>query len=195
MTKLGYRVISLRIAAAMRLAYMKAVLNQPISTLDLIPPGQTAAIITNTANTMQIGISERLSMFITGISLVISATIIAFVNDWKLTLVTSSGLVLIAITYAITIPIIVKNMKQVEDSEIKCSAVAAEAFSTVRMIAACGAQEKMAKRYSYWVEESRKRGHKMSKYVALQQGVGKYWLCFFDETELTDWKVFFTVYA
>jgi len=158
----------------MRLAYMKSVLNSPISMLDLIPPGQTAAIITNTANTMQIGISERLSNFITGISLVISATVIAFVYDWKLTLVTSSGLVLIGITYAITIPIVVKNMKGVEDSEIKCSAVAAEAFGTVRMIAACGAQEKMAQRYGHWVEESRKRGQKMSKWVAVQQGVGEF---------------------
>jgi ATP-binding cassette, subfamily B (MDR/TAP), member 1 len=152
---------------------MKSVLNQPISTLDAIPPGQTAAIITNTANTMQLGISERLSMFISGIALVVASTVIAFAYNWKLTLVTSSGLVIIGLCYAITIPLIVKKMKQVEDSEIKSSAVAAEAFSTVRMIAACGAQGKMANRYRYWVEESRRRGLKMSKYVAVQQATSE----------------------
>jgi ATP-binding cassette, subfamily B (MDR/TAP), member 1 len=156
----------------MRLAYMKALLNLPISALDAIPPGQTAAIITNTANTMQLGISEKLAIFISGVSLVVSAVVIAFIYQWKLTLVTSSGLVIISICYAVTIPLVVKNMKQVEDSEIKSSAVAAEAFSTIRMIAACGAETKMAKRYAYWVEESRKRGLKMSKFIAIQQAIG-----------------------
>ena len=157
----------------MRLAYMRSLLNQPISSLDAIPPGQTASIITNTANTMQLGISEKLALFISGISLVISAMVIAFIFNWKLTLVTSSGLVVIGICYGVTIPLVVKKMKQVEESEIGASAVAAEAFSTVRMIAACGAESKMSARYRYWAEESRRRGLSMSKFVAVQQAIGE----------------------
>lgn len=172
--QLGFRIISLRISASVRLAYMKALLNQPISALDAIPSGQTAAIITNTANAMQLGISERLALFITGISLVTSAIIIAFIFNWKLTLVTSSGLVIIGLTYSVTIPLVVKKMKQVEESELGASAVAAEAFGAVRMIAACGAEHKMAGRYRYWAEETRRRGLKMAKFVAIQQSIGRY---------------------
>jgi ATP-binding cassette, subfamily B (MDR/TAP), member 1 len=158
----------------MRLAFLKSLLNQPISILDLVPPGQTAAIITNTANTMQLGISEKLATFIQGISLVVSAMAIAFAHNWKLTLVTSSGLVIIAACYGFTIPLVVGKMKQVEESEIGAGAVAAEAFGSVRMIAACGAESKMAKRYTYWANESKIRGLGMSKIIAIQQAVGKF---------------------
>ncbi|KAK3375917.1 P-loop containing nucleoside triphosphate hydrolase protein [Lasiosphaeria ovina] len=49
------------------------------------------------------------------------------------------------------------------------STTANELFSSIRMIAACGAEEKMAKRYSGWVDESRRRGLKMSPLIAAQQ--------------------------
>ncbi|KAK3401641.1 P-loop containing nucleoside triphosphate hydrolase protein [Sordaria brevicollis] len=49
------------------------------------------------------------------------------------------------------------------------STVANEVLSSMRMVAACGAQGKMAKRYIKWVDESRHRGLKMSPIIALQQ--------------------------
>ncbi|KAH6842615.1 P-loop containing nucleoside triphosphate hydrolase protein [Chaetomium sp. MPI-CAGE-AT-0009] len=49
------------------------------------------------------------------------------------------------------------------------STTANEIFSSVRMVAACGAEEKMAGRYAKWVDESRRRGLKMSPIIALQQ--------------------------
>ena len=152
---------------------MRSVLGQPISVLDTLPPGQAAAIITITANILQIGISEKLSIFIQGTTLVVAAIIISFYYSWSLTLVTSSGLLFIAIFYAITIPFLVKRLKQVEQADIKASAIASEVFSSVRMVAACGAEEKMAKRYSHWVEESLRRGRSMSPMVAIQQAPGK----------------------
>jgi ATP-binding cassette, subfamily B (MDR/TAP), member 1 len=167
-------MVGLRISATIRLAYMTSLLRQPISGLDAIPPGQTAAVITNTANAMQLGISERLATFVSGVSLVISAMIIAFLYNWKLTLVTSSGLVIIILCYSITVPLVVKKMKQVEESEIKAAGVATEAFGNVRMIAACGAESKMTTRFKYWAEETQKRGLKMAKFMAAQQAIGQY---------------------
>ncbi|KAH8902161.1 P-loop containing nucleoside triphosphate hydrolase protein [Coniochaeta sp. PMI_546] len=49
------------------------------------------------------------------------------------------------------------------------STTANEIFGSVRMVAACGAESKMAKKYAGWVDESRRRGLKMSPIVALQQ--------------------------
>ncbi|KAK3492300.1 P-loop containing nucleoside triphosphate hydrolase protein [Neurospora hispaniola] len=81
---------------------------------------------------------------------------------WSLTLVTSSGLVLIIVVYAATTPFLVKHMNGVQYADLQASIVANEVFSSIRMIAACGAQEKMAKRYVKWVDDSRHRGLKMS---------------------------------
>jgi ATP-binding cassette subfamily B (MDR/TAP) protein 1 len=157
----------------MRLAYMKALFKQPISVLDVLPPGQTAAIITITAGILQIGISERLSMFLQSTSLVITALIIAFLESWLLTVVTLSGLVFITVFYGATMPILVKMLKEVEHADRMSSGIASEVFSSIRMVTACGAESKMAKRYASWVEESRRRGLKMSPLVAIQQAPGK----------------------
>ena len=166
--------MSIRISAAMRLAYMKALFSQPISVLDTLPPGQTAAIITTTANILQIGISEKLSMFVQNTSLVITALVIAFHYSWLLTLVTSSGLLFIVVFYSITIPFLVKMMKEVEHADRMSSSIASEVFGSIRMVAACEAEGKIAKRYSAWVEESRRRGLLMSPLVAIQQSPGKF---------------------
>ncbi|KAB5542845.1 ABC transporter-like protein [Coniochaeta sp. 2T2.1] len=164
----GFRMASLRISAAMRLEYMRCLFRQPISTLDALPPGQTAAIITITASVLQVGISEKLSQFLQSSSLVIAAVVIAFAYSWSLTLVTSSGLVLIIAVYGITTPFMVKLLGEVQHADIQASTVASEIFSSVRMVAACGAESKVAKRYAGWVDESRRRGLRMSPIVALQ---------------------------
>ena len=164
---------SMRISAEIRLEYMRSLFAQPISTLDILPPGQTAAIITITASTLQAGISEKLSAFLQSCSTVTSAFVIAMCYSWRLALVTSSGLVCIIITYAATTPFLVKTLNEVQHADIQASTVANEIFSSIRMIAACEAEKKMAKRYGRWVDESRRRGLKMSPLIAMQQAPGK----------------------
>jgi ABC-type bacteriocin/lantibiotic exporter with double-glycine peptidase domain len=119
------------------------------------------------------GISERMSIFFQSISLVFTALVISFQYSWRLTLVTSSGLLAIVGFYAVTLPKLVKLLKDVEEADRMASSVASETFSSVRMVAACGAEDKMENRHSTWVEESRRRGMLLSPLVALQQAPGK----------------------
>ncbi|KAF2973302.1 hypothetical protein GQX73_g319 [Xylaria multiplex] len=166
---LGFRMLSIRISSAMRLVYVKALLELPVSLLDTQPPGQIAAIITTTANTLQIGISEKLALVLQSLSAVVTALIVAYTHSWKLSLVTSSGILLITICYCVTIPFLVRNMKRVEDANIQASAVASEAFSSIRMVAAFGAERKMVQRYRKWVDEANRRGLSLSGIIAVQQ--------------------------
>lgn len=166
-------MMSLRISSSLRLAYVKALLELPVSLLDTQPPGQIAAIITTTANTLQIGISEKLAIVIQTLSLLATALIVAYTHSWKLSLVTSSGLLLITVCYCITIPFLVKNMKQVEDANIMASAVASETFASIRMVAAFGAELKVVERYRKWVDESSRRGLRLSVIIAIQQATSK----------------------
>lgn len=170
--QLGFNVMSIRVASSLRMAYLKAVLSHRVSMLDAQPPGQLAAILTGTANKMQVGISEKFALLIQSIALMIGAMVNAFYHSWKLTLVTSSGLLLIIITYCITTPFVVKNQKHVESMNIKASGVASEAFAAIKMIASCGAEMKMVKKYDGWVSQSRLRGMRLSKIVAVQKGIG-----------------------
>jgi ATP-binding cassette, subfamily B (MDR/TAP), member 1 len=168
----SFRMVGIRMSAAIRLAYLQALFSQSIAVLDTLPPGQTASTITTTANILQIGISEKLAIFIQFTSLMITAIILAFRFSWSLTLVTSSVLLFIAATYGVIVPLLIKMNKEVEHADGKASAIASETFGSIRMIAACGAEERMAKRYSKWIQESRRRGLKLSPVVGVQFSPG-----------------------
>ncbi|RYP42323.1 hypothetical protein DL767_000245 [Monosporascus sp. MG133] len=96
----------------------------------------------------------------------------------------SVGLSIIAACYGITTPSVSKSMKQVEDANIKASSVATEALSSIRMIAAYGAETKMIRKYGRWVDESRHRGLGLSKVVGFQQAIAS--------EDIVLWNVNFT---
>ncbi|TAQ89536.1 hypothetical protein B7494_g2142 [Chlorociboria aeruginascens] len=161
-----FRMISLRISAKLRREYLKALFSLPIAVVDTLPSGLASNTITTTANVLQIGISEKLGIFFQFTALAISAIIIAF--NWALTLVTSSTLLFVGIVYGTIIPIIMKMTREVEHADGKASSIAGEVLGSIRMIVACGAEGRIAQRYSGWIEESRRRGLKMSLYVGAQ---------------------------
>ena len=111
-------------------------------------------------------------MFLQSCSLVITALVIAFYYDWILTLVTSSGLLVILGFYFYTIPYLVSGLKNVEEADRIGSSIASELFASIRVVAACGAEGRMAKKYAKWVEESKRRGLSLSPLVAIQQAPG-----------------------
>ena len=163
-----FRIVGLRMSAKLRLEYLKALFSLPVSTLDTLPSGQASNTITTTSNTLQIGISEKLGTFIQFTSLLITAIIVAFTHSWSLTLVTSSVLVFIGIVYGTLIPVIVRMTKEMEFADEKAASIAGEVLGSIRMIVACGAEGRIAKRYSKWVEESRRRGLKISPFIGAQ---------------------------
>ncbi|KAL1597186.1 hypothetical protein SLS60_008768 [Paraconiothyrium brasiliense] len=182
---LGFRMCSLRISAAIRLSYLDALFKQPISVLDTLPPGQTAAIITITANVLQNGLSERLATLIQAISVILTALIIACYYSWALTLVTSSGLVVIAFCYVFMTPIVVKRYQQIQDVEKEASGVANDTFLSIRMVAACGAESKVVGTYNKLVDQAAAYGHKMSSISAWQHS--PVFFCIFATFALCFW--------
>jgi ATP-binding cassette, subfamily B (MDR/TAP), member 1 len=139
-----------------------------ISTLDTLPSGQASNTLTNTANVLQIGISEKLGIFLQFTALMISAVIIAFTYSWSLTLLTSSLLLFIGTVYGIIIPLVVKQNKEVEHADEKASSIAGEVLGSIRMIVACGAEGRVARKYSGWIQESLRRGLRLSPLIGIQ---------------------------
>ncbi len=109
-------MIGIRMSAAIRLHYLQSLFGQTIHVLDSMPSGAAAATITSTANTLQLGISEKLGTFIEYNGTIIAATVVAFTYSWSLTLVTSSMILFILIVISILLPFSVKaqaNMSKV----------------------------------------------------------------------------------
>ncbi|KAG7121841.1 ABC transporter like protein [Verticillium longisporum] len=168
---LGFRMTSLRISAAIRLTYLQTLFTLPISMLDMLPPGQTAAIITTTASILQNGISEKMGQFFSSVATVVAGFCIALSYNWMLTLATSTGLVFIAIVYLLSAPPVVRIMGEVQAVEVQAASVSTEAFSSWRMLAACGAEGKMTARYASFVDETRHKGFGLAWIVAAQQSL------------------------
>ncbi|KAF2679024.1 ABC multidrug transporter-like protein [Lentithecium fluviatile CBS 122367] len=175
---IGFRITSLRISASIRLNYLEALFQQPISLLDALPPGQTTAIVTVTANILQLGISERLSSLIQAFTVILTALTIGCIFSWELTLVTASGLVAIVVWYSIMTPLVAKKYAVIQEVERGAAGVAHETLSSIRMIAACGAEGKMKDRYDTFIGRSSALGRELSPLLAIQHS-----------------PVFFTIYA
>lgn len=161
-------------SAKIRLTYLQQLFRLPVCVLDTLPSGQASNTLTNTANILQVGISEKLGMFLQFTALFVTALIIAFVYSWALTLVTSSVLLFIVIVYSVTIPINMKLQREVDHADEKAAGIAGEVLGSIRMIVACGAEGRIAKKYSGWVQESRRRGGKLAPYIGAQFAPRKY---------------------
>lgn len=101
-------MIGIRLSSAVRLHYLQRLLGQSVHVLDSMPPGYATVTITSTANILQLGISEKLGIFVEFTSTIVTALIIAFTYSWRLTLVTASLVLFIGLVIGITLPAILK---------------------------------------------------------------------------------------
>ncbi|CAK7232541.1 hypothetical protein SBRCBS47491_008306 [Sporothrix bragantina] len=168
--KFAFRMISARMSAAIRLDYLRCLFGQTIHVLDSMPSGSAANTITTTANTLQLGISENLGTFIEFTACILASIIIAFTYNWLLTLVISSILLYILVVVSIALPYLVKGEANLNRAETMANSIASESFGNIRMLMACGAEDKMATKYSVWVQKARQYGQRMSPFLATMFG-------------------------
>jgi ABC-type multidrug transport system fused ATPase/permease subunit len=115
-----------------------------------------------------LGISEKLGTFIEFTATIVAAMIVAFRQNWELTLVTGSLLIFILLVTSIILPLIRKVMIAVVISEAKAASVASEVFNGMRMIAACGAEMRTLDKFALWADAAKKNGQKTPPLIAVQ---------------------------
>ncbi|CAK7219952.1 hypothetical protein SCUCBS95973_003990 [Sporothrix curviconia] len=168
--KFAFRMISARMSAAIRLDYLRCLFGQTIHVLDSMPSGSAANTITTTANTLQLGISENLGTFIEFSACILASIIVAFTYSWLLTLVISSILLYIVVVVSIALPHLIKAETNLTRAETVANSIASESFGNIRMLMACGAEDKMAAKYSSWVQKARQHGQHMAPFLSVMFG-------------------------
>ena len=101
-------MIGIRLSSAIRLHYLRQLFGQSIHVLDSMPPGYATGTITSTANVLQLGISEKLGVFVEFNATIIAAIIVAFKVNWRLTLVTMTVIVFLLLVLGTIVPFIIK---------------------------------------------------------------------------------------
>ncbi|AEO70297.1 uncharacterized protein THITE_2121528 [Thermothielavioides terrestris NRRL 8126] len=169
--KFCFRLIGIRMSAAIRLHYIRSLFSQTVHVLDSMPSGAAASTITSTANTLQLGISEKLGTFLEFLATIVTAIVVAFTYSWSLTLVTASVILFISIVLSILLPFIIKGQTRLTKADAKGTSVATEAFSTIRMITSCGAEARVSQRYAQWVKKAKQAAQFSSPFLATQFGL------------------------
>ena len=160
------RMSGIRISASIRKDYLASLFALSISAVDKLPPGYATDALGTAANTIQLGISEKLSILVQSIATTIVAYAISFSYSWALTLAMSSALLLFAIIYPVCIGYAIKLEAAINHSRAKSSAVAGEVLKSVRTMKSLCAEDAILQRYNKWIDEARKTGLKKTPLAA-----------------------------
>ncbi|KAI9741838.1 MAG: GTPase-activating protein [Cirrosporium novae-zelandiae] len=141
--------------------YMSAILRQNIAFFDKLGAGEITTRITSDTNLIQEAVSEKIGLTLTAVATFITAYIIGFIKNWKLTLILSATVVAITLTMGGGSAFIVKYNKQSLNSYALGGTVAEEVISSIRNATAFSTQDKLAKQYDVHLKTAEKYGLKV----------------------------------
>ncbi|KAF2262188.1 leptomycin B resistance protein pmd1 [Lojkania enalia] len=167
LSMLTIRISGLRISAALRLAYVRAMFVQPVSVIDTISPGKVSTRITTSSNTIQLAISQHFAMLFQSLAFTIGLYVISFVKSWLLTFVASASLPFILIVYGSLVPPFIKIHKVTENIHEDASALAFEMFSSIRIVVAFGAEAKLARQHEELLAKAAKNESRVAPLMGL----------------------------
>ena len=156
---------------AFRKNYLNAVLHQNIAWYDKQGAGAVASRITADIEHIKTGLGEKIGEVTKNLSTFAVAMILAFSQNWKLTLALFSIVPVIGITITLVNIVGGKYQINVLNHYVKSSAYAEEALSAIRTVMAFGAQKKMSDRYNSNLGNARSEAIKKALIVALGLGV------------------------
>ena len=152
----GYIYTGDHVASKVREEYLRAILRQNVGNFDKLGAGEITTRITADTSLIQDGISEKVALTLTGVATFISAFVIGFIRDWKLTLICSCTVVAIVVVMGNGPRFIVKYNKKSLASYALSGSVAEEVLSSIRNAVAFGTQDKLAKQYDLHLIEAEK---------------------------------------
>ncbi|CAM1501550.1 Fc.00g035340.m01.CDS01 [Cosmosporella sp. VM-42] len=159
-------ISAIRTTKALRVDFVRQTLRQEISFFDS-PSSSVSGQITTNGNLINAGISERLGNTVQALSAFITAFIVAFTVQWKLTLI-----ILCIVPVNLVVTFICSSIDDGYEIAIfniyaRSSMLADEAFSTIRTAHAFWAFPKLCDRFIVILEEARQVGARKSLIYAI----------------------------
>ncbi|CAI0472893.1 unnamed protein product [Linum tenue] len=158
-----------RQAAKMRMAYLKALLNQDITLFDTeASTGEVIAAITSDVILVQDALSEKVGNFMHYFSRFVFGFIIGFAKVWQISLVTLSIVPFIALAGGIYAYVTIGLLARVRKSYVKAGEIAEEVIGNVRTVQAFAGEEKAVRSYRDALSKTYEYGRK----AGLAKGLG-----------------------
>lgn len=158
------------ITKRVREEYLRAIMRQNIAYFDKLGAGEVTTRITSDTNLIQDGISQKVGLTLAAVATFVSAFVIAFIKNWKLTLILSSVLPAILGSGSFLSRFIQKYSKQNLDFYSKGGTLVEEVISSIRITQSFGTQEKLAKLYDTHLAKSEAAGVKKARSLGALTG-------------------------
>ncbi|KAL1953812.1 hypothetical protein VTO42DRAFT_2139 [Malbranchea cinnamomea] len=164
----AFNITAIRSVRRLRLEYVQAILRQDMAYFDTYTPGSVATRISNNANLIQTGLSEKVGTCIQGFAMLIASFIIAFVRSWRLTLPVATTVPTTVIIVGITVVLDARVEAKVLDVVSKAGGLVEETLSSIRVVVAFGAQKKLRAKYDQQLDAAKNLGVKKGPILGVQ---------------------------
>jgi ATP-binding cassette subfamily B (MDR/TAP) protein 1 len=179
-----FTLAAYRITRNIRRLYLKAGLSQEIAFFDAGSSGSIAMQATSNGRLIQAGTSEKLGLVVQGLSTFISSFVLAFVTQWKLTLICCciAPAMLLSLGVVATIEAAIET--KILKVQAQAGAFAESILSSTRTVHAFGLRDRLLRDFDKFLEVSKRLGDKKSplfgslfatEYTIIYAGFG---LCF-----------------
>lgn len=151
---IGFIRTGIVLSSRIREQYLAALLRQNIAFFDHVGAGEIATHMIVDANLIRDGISEKVSVAVQCCSAIVTALVIGFTRDWKLTLILASSPVCIALVLAVSGVALTKSRQRWLGETAEAGTVAEEVFSSIKTVVGLNAQSELASRYDGFLEKA-----------------------------------------
>lgn len=163
-----FRITAIRATKALRQDFITALVRQDIAYFDNCSPGTVATTISNNADIVENGLGEKVGVAFQALAMLAASFIVAFTQQWKLTLVTATTLPLAVIVVGITVALDAKLEAKILKIYGKAGGLAEEAMSTIRIVTAFDAKNKLSRKYDAYLETAKRYGVKKGPVLGFQ---------------------------
>lgn len=153
---------SYRITRNIRHSYLKAALSQEIAFFDFGTGGSIAAQASSNGRLIQGGISEKLGLLFQGLSTFVTAFAIAFVFQWKLTLICLCIAPATLIVNGAAAGIMAGHETNILEIQSEANSFAENILSSIRTIHAFEMRERLVRKYNTYLTNAHHVGNKIS---------------------------------
>lgn len=174
------------LAGRYRKNYLKAIVRQNIGYFDIIGSGHVSTRITNDTASVQEAISEKLGNILQGVATFITAIVISFTQQWKLSCILLSVVFTNMFVMSIGGRFMVKFETLSSNRYTSGSTIAEEAISAIRSTVAFGAQDRMVEKFDKVLRSALKPAQKSA--VTLASFLAGIWAVLFFTYALAYWE-------
>ena len=155
-----FTITATRATRALRQDFIRSLIRQDIAYFDSCTPGSVATSISNDADLIQSGLSEKVGTAIQGLAMLTAAFVVAFTKQWKLTLVVATTLPGAVLAVGVTVMLDARLEAKILDIYSKAGGLVEESLGSIRIVTAFDASKKLQAKYDSYLEVAKRFGIK-----------------------------------